>query len=246
MLVLIPVFLELSMWQFHRLDGRRQANHLLLVALEQPPTPFEQVLTKSDAGAAQISLAEWTPVVLRGAWVTGSTVLARRHWRGDRVGHYVIDPFQLNNGPVVPVARGWMAPAEADNKAIGALAPPRDQAVSLVGWVRRYESPSCPSDLPKSQIAGVNPGCLKTVGWDTSQLAAVWVQVDRGRTLDNDLWLSPNDGESVLDIPPPEITEGSHLSYAWQWRLFALLSVVGWIILVRTEQARERQIAPHI
>ena len=34
-------------------------------------------------------------------------------------------------------------------------------------------------------------------------------------------------------LPDPELTEGSHLSYAGQWFLFAAVGAIGWPILLR-------------
>ena len=44
----------------------------------------------------------------------------------------------------------------------------------------------------------------------------------------------PADDPSLTPAPLPDITdEGSHLSYAVQWLIFAICVAVGWVIAVR-------------
>ena len=38
-------------------------------------------------------------------------------------------------------------------------------------------------------------------------------------------------------LPAPEPSEGPHLAYAFQWFLFALLALVGYVVLARREEA---------
>jgi surfeit locus 1 family protein len=51
---------------------------------------------------------------------------------------------------------------------------------------------------------------------------------------------SPPSGELPLPEPPPELTEGPHLSYAFQWFAFATIAAVGYVILVRREVVERR------
>jgi cytochrome oxidase assembly protein ShyY1 len=39
--------------------------------------------------------------------------------------------------------------------------------------------------------------------------------------------------DSIANVAGPELTEGTHLSYAIQWIIFALFATVAWFILVR-------------
>jgi len=41
--------------------------------------------------------------------------------------------------------------------------------------------------------------------------------------------------EDLQPILAPEIDEGPHRSYALQWIFFAIMTVIGWVILVRKE-----------
>lgn len=246
LLLLVPAFLELSLWQFHRLDARRASNLEISSALSAPPKPIENVL-ESSTTPHSVALAkeqEWHRVTLNGSWLAGSTVYARRHWRGNRVGFYVVDAFRLRGGSVVAVARGWIPPAALTERATANTIPPANSVI-LVGWLRAAEKGTCPADLPKQQISAINPSCLINRGWTSALLPTVWVQADAAGTSSTALWALPNKAAAdAFDIPSPDLSEGPHLSYAWQWRLFAALSVIGWVVLIRTERIRIRESMP--
>jgi cytochrome oxidase assembly protein ShyY1 len=44
----------------------------------------------------------------------------------------------------------------------------------------------------------------------------------------------------IRTLPEPEVTEGAHRSYALQWMFFEIMTVIGWIILVRNEVKDQR------
>jgi cytochrome oxidase assembly protein ShyY1 len=45
----------------------------------------------------------------------------------------------------------------------------------------------------------------------------------------------------IRTLPAPEVTEGAHRSYAIQWIFFEIMTVIGWIILVRNEVKEQRK-----
>jgi cytochrome oxidase assembly protein ShyY1 len=50
----------------------------------------------------------------------------------------------------------------------------------------------------------------------------------------------PQSGDLPRLVPPPELSEGPHLSYAIQWFTFATIALVGYGLLVRRE-VRDRR-----
>ncbi len=51
---------------------------------------------------------------------------------------------------------------------------------------------------------------------------------------------TPSDAAGITPIPFPTLDEGSHLSYAMQWFIFAGCAVIGWVLAVR-RSARARR-----
>jgi cytochrome oxidase assembly protein ShyY1 len=47
----------------------------------------------------------------------------------------------------------------------------------------------------------------------------------------------------IRTLPAPEVTEGAHRSYAIQWIFFEIMTVIGWVILVRNEVKEQRKAA---
>jgi cytochrome oxidase assembly protein ShyY1 len=54
----------------------------------------------------------------------------------------------------------------------------------------------------------------------------------------------PADDSTLLPVSPPELSEGSHLSYAIQWLIFSVAVIVGWVLAVRKSIASRVQSAP--
>ena len=53
----------------------------------------------------------------------------------------------------------------------------------------------------------------------------------------------PPPGELPRPVPPPELSEGPHLSYAIQWFVFATIASLGGAILVGRERYSRFRIA---
>jgi cytochrome oxidase assembly protein ShyY1 len=53
----------------------------------------------------------------------------------------------------------------------------------------------------------------------------------------------PQPGELPALVPPPDLSEGPHLSYAIQWFTFAAVALVGTALLVRREVRDRAQAA---
>jgi len=57
---------------------------------------------------------------------------------------------------------------------------------------------------------------------------------------------SPAPGALPVPGPPPEVSEGSHQSYAWQWFSFTAILLIGYPLLLRRSlrSAQERAGTP--
>ena len=56
----------------------------------------------------------------------------------------------------------------------------------------------------------------------------------------------PADSSTLLPVSAPELSEGSHLSYAIQWLIFATAVIVGWVLAVRKSIANRARSAPSV
>lgn len=229
---LIPAFWHLSTWQFHRLDDKRSTNAAVAAAVNAAARPLGEVLARSTRPGRIV--ADWTPAAVEGTWLPRSTVFARRHWREDRMGFYVVSLFQPVSGGVLTVVRGF-TPAQRSATATPDLASPPAGRVRLEGWLRLPERVDT-RVVPPGQVNAVNNDAL---GNTSASTTTMWLLVNHSATTRDSLVASEE--PRLLDLSPPSPSEGPHHSYAWQWRAFAVLVVGGWVSLVRTEVRQRRR-----
>jgi cytochrome oxidase assembly protein ShyY1 len=231
-IVLIPLFLLASSWQFDRLAQKRERNTTIAAALDAPIVSFSDAIVTSSASGPRVQEAQrWRGVRIDAEIVPGRDVLIRRKFLDNNPGYWVVSPALSSQGVVVPIIRGWVpnGPNALTPPPIAApaLAPVQLTARLMPSEQRRGARPS---DLPADQWDRLIP---REFGWD-----------DLGTVLDGALEATTSvptfsDGIAPTPLPQPEMTEGPHLSYAWQWRIFVLLALVGWVVLVRANASRD-------
>ncbi len=209
-IVTVITFVNLGLWQLGRLEARQTRNALITTRLAAPPQPLDQVL--SDVGG-DAELAQFRRVEVDGTFAAGQQLLtAPRSFEG-RPGQQVLSLLQRDGRPAVLVDRGWIPFDRA------ARPPPvPDGAVRIEGIVRAAE----PGDIGGgAQVARIAPGQIAERL--DRPLEVVFVQA-AGQS-------SPAPG-SPRPTPLPELTEGSHRSYAVQWFTFALIALSGYLVLI--------------
>lgn len=218
-LILIPLFLLASSWQFHRLSDKQERNSQISASLEQSVQPLQQVV--QDAVDSQ---RQWRRVSATGIFDASNEVLVRRKFYENTVGYWVVTPFSTIGGQRVLVVRGWI-PAGRDALTPPQFSPPPSGEVSIEGRLRMSDVRNgiAPTDLPPNQR-------------DILVASEIDPQAINGYI--EYYGPSPDDIKPVL---PPELDEGPHWSYAWQWRLFVVLALVGFAVLARSNAQRLRQ-----
>jgi len=223
--LVLPSFLLLSRWQVHRLEERRAANQLVIDHSSQTPVPVTQVMASgaplSSVGDAQ----RWIPVTATGHYDDARTQLVRKRPLDSRPGFWVATPLVLSDGTELVVNRGWL---EASGSATVVQAPPAAPTglVTVTGRVQPSEDAPDPqpSDLPAGQITDLSVPLVSGGG-----AAAFPGYIDLMSS-------TPPDSAELTPIALPDLSEGPHLGYAVQWVLFAIVAVVGFVVLVRRER----------
>jgi len=212
------VCIRLGMWQLDRLHGRREINSAVRTGLAQPARPLGDLL--SEHAATSLGFRQ---VTVTGTYETaGEVILYGRSLEG-RNGNHVLTPLRPSDGgPVVVVDRGWV-PFEMDTPPVASAAPPSGE-VTVTGAL-----------FPPDGSGGEALTSPTVSRVDLTQLAA---------TLDEDVLpmyvlladqAPPQPGSLPTPAPLPELTEGPHLSYAFQWFAFATIAFVGLVVLVRRD-----------
>jgi cytochrome oxidase assembly protein ShyY1 len=173
---------------------------------------------------------EWTPLALEGTYVASEELLVRTRPRAGVVGFEVVVPFQTATETVL-VSRGWVATGEARDFPDTIPAPPTG-TVALTARVKMWEPKLLGRGAPPGQVATINIGDV------TDQVSA---------SVTPDFYLiaateSPSPDTAPLRTARPTLDEGPHLSYTFQWFLFALMAFVGYGWLFRSEWRASRGI----
>jgi surfeit locus 1 family protein len=247
-LAVVVLFVDLGFWQLRRLHERRASNHLIASRMTEPAVDVAAIQgpgTRPDPAAI-----EYRRVKVTGHWLAGSTVLVRSRAMNEVPGFHVLTTLVLDGtgpegtspGPdgrptAVVVNRGFapLGPGDPD-VVIPAVAPKTTTAaiegVLVLSQVKRGLEPSDPAD-----------GVLRVINR---------VDVPRLQHQEPDVALEPLFVQQVLPaepanpvlatLPLPDVgSDGPHLSYAFQWFLFAGVGVVGWPVLLAkvTREGRE-------
>ena len=214
----------LATWQFDRRDLAVSKIQRMVENYEKTPIEYGLI---SDLTLDQVTRYEWTPVQLKGAYLTDNELLVRNRPIAGQPGFLQIVPLKLLSGEVVILERGWI-PADSD------LAP----AVSMT-----------PAQEPKTLIARVRLSEL-TPNRDSPTGFATSIHLESlnellGLDIEQQFYLrliseSPGEPSSPQPLRKPTLDEGNHLSYAVQWILFALMGFFALFWAIRQEREYRR------
>lgn len=213
-LVVGAVCVRLGLWQLDRLDQRRTFNRGLEERLAMDPI----VLGEDGDGDVPEDL-EHRRVTARGRFDFARQTLERARSYQGAPGAFVLTPLVTDSGPVVLVNRGWTYAADGRSVDLPALSEP--ETTTVRGVLLR----------PRRDALGVSPDEVIAEG--------VVVPFLLRRT-------KPPDSmpERLVPLDLPAVSNGPHLSYALQWFSFALIAVVGSIILFRKQGAVATTVGP--
>jgi len=234
-LVLVGVVLAivctfLGRWQWHRHEWRDAQIATVERNYDATPVPLAEVVPEPSAALAGPD--EWRQVVTDGRYLPGATVLLRNRPVDGAPAYHVLVPFEVaSTGDVLVVDRGWV-PTGADASAAVDVPEPPAGDVRLVVRLRPAESPST-RGAPAGSVQALAPEqVLAAAGVED---ATPFVRA-YGQLVSED----PAATTSLGALPAPDLDPGSHLSYAFQWWVFALGGFVGFVWLARREVTEER------
>ncbi len=212
------LFVRLGVWQLQRLGERRALNAEISARLAAPPIDLSAL-----RGAADLPDSfRFRAAVARGTFdFTREIVLTGRGYRGTP-GVYLVTPLRLADDEAVLVERGWVfSPDGRTVEDPGALREPDTTEVRGVllapGTVRGTQ----PSDTTWPRYLRVIELQRLAPHYPYRLLPLVLRRTVGGSYLP----------DGMHPAPRPEINSGPHLSYAIQWFAFAVIAVVGSVLL---------------
>lgn len=220
----VVAMVNLSLWQFDRLDQRQEFNS----RVEQRST--EEVVDVTTLDMSTPANSEWRRVGAVGTYRPSDEVLILNRSQGGRAGLNVVTPLELDDGTTLLVVRGFL-PLDTD------VPPPPEGTVTVIGTARL-------SDARRSTDLNTSTGEVREFfRLDIERIAQ---QID-GTVLPLAVYAEasePAEDASLQPVARPTLSEGSHLSYAIQWLIFATAVVVGWVLASRRTVKNQSRLQP--
>lgn len=216
----------LAQWQWARRVEVVAEMRVVAENWDSAPVDLREVL---PVGSALDPTLEWTPVTLDGQYLPGEQLLVRNRPLNARPGFEVLTPLQLDTGEIFIVNRGWLPVGSAQDSPDVVPAPP-DGRVEVVVRLKPGEPTIAGRGAPDGQIATIHlPELDERLQGDV--VTGAYGLLDRE---------SPAPEERPTAALRPVNDEGPHLSYTFQWYLFALLGFVGFGWALRQEHRTAR------
>lgn len=216
------VCVGLAQWQWARRLEAVAEIRLVAENWDAAPVALTDVL---PSGAELDPADEWTPVALTGEYLVAEQLLVRNRPFGGRPGFEVLTPLRLETGELLIIDRGWV-PTGSEQDSPDIVPDPPSGPVSVIARLKPGEPTIAGRGAPEGQVA-------------TIHLPEITELVDGGDLITSAYGLLDSENPSVPERPVaalrPVPDEGPHLSYTFQWYLFALLGYVGFGWALRQE-----------
>ncbi|GGI06768.1 SURF1 family cytochrome oxidase biogenesis protein [Isoptericola cucumis] len=220
-----------AVWQWHRYTDREAQIDLVEANYAAEPAPLGDLLAAPGTTLADADV--WHPAVATGTYRTQDTVLLRNRPVGGKPGFHVLVPFETTAGDgsrlVLVVDRGFVP--QGDDAASPSSVPAPPEGEVEVVMTMRADEPSSGRGAPAGQVQAINTDQVLAAGADGAAWADGATAVAYGQVRTED----PAPGQVLGALPEPDTSPGSHLSYAFQWCIFALGAVGGYVVLWRRE-----------
>ncbi|GAA1949897.1 SURF1 family protein [Microbacterium deminutum] len=222
----------LSNWQFTRNAGRSEQLALIAANYDAKPVALDELI---PSGAGLDPADEWRPVRLEGRYLADDQLLARNRAHGGTAAYEVLVPFQLDDGRVILVDRGWEPPGDQQPDPDAVPAAPSGK-VTVIARLRPGEAlPPSGRSAPKGQVPTINLALVADI-----------LQPAAGSALERSAYAlmvseDPAPAERPTALEPPSDDPGPYLSYAIQWILFAIMGFVFIGYVIHTERRHRRE-----
>jgi cytochrome oxidase assembly protein ShyY1 len=223
-IVVAATCIRLGFWQLGRLHGREAINVRIAAGFAAAPRPLPDLL----AGTSDPATLAFRRTEARGTYDPSHEVIfyGRNSTEG-LAGNQVLTPLVLDDGTALLVDRGWV-PADAVTPPVEgeAAAPTGVVDVSGVLFPPDLTTPAPPSASPQTLVRQVD---LVSLGDQMPyRLLPVYLLLQSQDP--------PQQGDLPQPPPLPELTNGPHASYAFQWFSFATIALVGYVVLSRRDR----------
>nr|PZN21258.1 MAG: SURF1 family protein [Chloroflexota bacterium] len=218
----VALLCRLGIWQLDRHAQRAARNQLINERMALPPLPLDGSPVSPDE-------LDYRWVQVRGVFDPQAEVLLRNRSYNGATGYHILTPLRISGSDAaVLVDRGWVPLSATDPDVRREFAPPAGE-VTLEGVARRSQE-----DMAGPQDPPTGPERPRLDAWFRVDIARIEQQT--GYPLLPVFIEQQPDPDAPPGPPFPAATTdlglGSHLGYAFQWFSFALILLVGYVVVI--------------
>jgi len=203
----------LGVWQLARRAEAQAEISRVETNFDAEAVPVTEALPSLDSFEES---QKWLPVELTGTYLRDEEILVRNRPLNINPGFEVLTPLLLTDGDVFIVNRGWVPTGEDQNAPDSVPAAP-DGEVTVIARLKQGEPSLAGRSATGNQIATINlTEIAERLGTDTYTGAYGLMKSEDPATADR-----------PTAVTRPVRDEGPHLSYAFQWFVFALMGFIG-------------------
>ena len=214
-----------ALWQYDRYQVRHFNNELIRDNVQRPAINENLLVGDKTTDIA------WRRIEIVGAFDPSKEFLIRNRYHEGKYGFGVLTLFVSESGKKYWVDRGWVI-AGKDAQTPPKIQKITNEKVQITAYVRIQDI--------ESQVQGsvfALPGSNSTpklTQWNADQAVAT-------EPVYFDLISSSNSAFTpVVPTPLPELSDGPHLAYSFQWVLFIFLVAFAWYLVVREDRRNHR------
>lgn len=225
----IAGMLSAAQWQWTKYNARNDFVARIETIQDRnktPPVPLSELLTgSSDAqptSAQPLSAIEYRIATASGAFLDTGQLLQINRTQEGVSGVNVLNPFQIDGGPIVIVNRGFLA------DGVGSAPSPPAGPLVIGGTVRT-------SQLRRTgELTDNVAGDQAEIRRIDLSLIAARLNLEIAPVYLDFIASDPPMAQPPIPVPPPDLSGGPpYLPYTIQWLIFSASVAVGWILAVR-------------
>ena len=210
-----------ALWQYDRYQVRHANNDLIRNNVAKT------LISEISLSSSKESEIAWRRIELVGAFDPSKEFLIRNRYHEGKYGFGVVTLFTSESGKKYWVDRGWVI-AGKDAQTPPSVQKITNEKVQITAHVRVQDI--------ESQVQGsvfAIPGSNSTpklTKWNVDQSVAT-------EPIYFDL-ISSSNSTFTPDVPTPlpELSDGPHLAYSFQWILFIFLVAFAWYLVIREDR----------
>jgi surfeit locus 1 family protein len=211
-----------ALWQYERYETRHANNELIRKNIS-----IAALLTEDELSSKTASEIAWRSISLEGNFDPSKEFLIRNRYHEGKYGFGVITLFISNSGKRYWIDRGWVIAGK------DAQTPPVIQKVDSlpIEITARVRTSEIESRVQGSVFAlPVADSTPKLVKWNSEQAIET-------EPIYFDL-ISSSNPEVTPEVATalPELSDGPHLAYSFQWILFIFLVLFAWYLVLREDR----------